>query len=569
MTIGFNAVASLAAGKVDAATGFWNAEGVALAARASRSASSRSTIRRAALSRADPDHLPQDAGRGPGAGRRGRRRDPPRLRASPSEHPARPSTTCSPPTPSLDRAEQAGPAERPAARPPARAVRPERPAANGPPGTSNTACSNSRSTSTQRPSTCRRLDEARAQPSSARPGPAVRAPSASAARPGRPPPPRPPAWSRRRRASSSRAPASRAPTSASGFSTSRSATIRSARPAAPPPATARASRRGRRRSASRRPCCRASGRRRCDDPAIAAPLDRAALAELFADALRAGPTSARPRSGPRAPRRPASRRRRRRASSFASTPMTVSAAAAWPKLWATSRRQCHSASVVDLRVDLAEGDGASRCTGSRRRSAGRPRGRSSPAAARRGCAGSRRRGPSGGSLARQRGAAEAAAQPLVPVAEDGADQRRQQPAPAAAAAAPRRRGRVSGSALRRRGSIVRSCSQSRWESIVERSRKPRPGSTRSRRYRRSRTGRSRRAGSSCAPAAPARARRGRGPPGPRGTVIRSSGRQLVVDPLGAHRPLPDRLRLAPAGARRSGTRAPLSAEEDLRRGGRR
>ena len=30
MTIGFNAVASLAAGKVDAATGFWNAEGVAL-----------------------------------------------------------------------------------------------------------------------------------------------------------------------------------------------------------------------------------------------------------------------------------------------------------------------------------------------------------------------------------------------------------------------------------------------------------------------------------------------------------------------------------------------------------
>lgn len=30
MTIGFNAVSSLAAGKVDAATGFWNAEGVAL-----------------------------------------------------------------------------------------------------------------------------------------------------------------------------------------------------------------------------------------------------------------------------------------------------------------------------------------------------------------------------------------------------------------------------------------------------------------------------------------------------------------------------------------------------------
>ncbi len=30
VTIGFNAVAALAAGKVDAATGFWNAEGVAL-----------------------------------------------------------------------------------------------------------------------------------------------------------------------------------------------------------------------------------------------------------------------------------------------------------------------------------------------------------------------------------------------------------------------------------------------------------------------------------------------------------------------------------------------------------
>ena len=43
VTIGFNAVANLAAGKVDAATGFWNAEAVALRATAgSRSASSRS-----------------------------------------------------------------------------------------------------------------------------------------------------------------------------------------------------------------------------------------------------------------------------------------------------------------------------------------------------------------------------------------------------------------------------------------------------------------------------------------------------------------------------------------------
>ena len=41
VTIGFNAVSALAAGKVDAATGFWNAEGVALRGRASRCGSSR------------------------------------------------------------------------------------------------------------------------------------------------------------------------------------------------------------------------------------------------------------------------------------------------------------------------------------------------------------------------------------------------------------------------------------------------------------------------------------------------------------------------------------------------
>ena len=43
VTIGFNAVSSLAAGKVDAATGFWNAEGVALQRQGVPSASSRST----------------------------------------------------------------------------------------------------------------------------------------------------------------------------------------------------------------------------------------------------------------------------------------------------------------------------------------------------------------------------------------------------------------------------------------------------------------------------------------------------------------------------------------------
>ena len=54
VTIGFNAVSSLAAGRVDAATGFWNAEAVALRGAASRTASSRSTATAPPLPRADP-----------------------------------------------------------------------------------------------------------------------------------------------------------------------------------------------------------------------------------------------------------------------------------------------------------------------------------------------------------------------------------------------------------------------------------------------------------------------------------------------------------------------------------
>ena len=59
VTIGFDAVSALAAGKVDAATGFWNAEGVAL--RRQRGADPHlqgRPLRRPALPGADPHHLP-------------------------------------------------------------------------------------------------------------------------------------------------------------------------------------------------------------------------------------------------------------------------------------------------------------------------------------------------------------------------------------------------------------------------------------------------------------------------------------------------------------------------------
>ena len=60
MTIGFNAVSSLAAGKVDAATGFWNAEGVTLRRQGVPIRIFKvDRLRRSALPGADPDHLPR------------------------------------------------------------------------------------------------------------------------------------------------------------------------------------------------------------------------------------------------------------------------------------------------------------------------------------------------------------------------------------------------------------------------------------------------------------------------------------------------------------------------------
>ena len=108
VTIGFNAVSSLAAGKVDAATGFWNAEGVALREQGVPIRDLQGErIRGAALSGAGADGLAQDARGRPGPGRRGGRGDRPAATRFAVAHPARPSTTCSRSVPGLDRAEQA------------------------------------------------------------------------------------------------------------------------------------------------------------------------------------------------------------------------------------------------------------------------------------------------------------------------------------------------------------------------------------------------------------------------------------------------------------------------------
>ena len=99
VTIGFNAVASLAAGKVDAATGFWNAEAVEARAQGHPAARLQSRrIRRAALPGADPDDDPQGAGSRTGDGRRrwSRRRDAATTSPSPSRSGR--SATCWPPT---------------------------------------------------------------------------------------------------------------------------------------------------------------------------------------------------------------------------------------------------------------------------------------------------------------------------------------------------------------------------------------------------------------------------------------------------------------------------------------
>ena len=107
VTIGFNAVASLAAGKVDAATGFWNAEGVALRRQGVPIRVFKvDRIRRPALPRADPHHLAQDARRRPRPGRRGGRRDHAAATPSPIAHPAQALDDLLAADPALDRAEQ-------------------------------------------------------------------------------------------------------------------------------------------------------------------------------------------------------------------------------------------------------------------------------------------------------------------------------------------------------------------------------------------------------------------------------------------------------------------------------
>ena len=191
VTIGFNAVSSLAAGKVDAATGFWNAEGVALRRQGVpiRDLQGR-PLRRSALPRAGPDHL---AARPSTATPSWSTRSSPRPAAatpSPSSTRRRPSTTSSPPT----RRSNAPTSRRSCKSCSPTSTRSVRPAvlANGRPGTSNTACSKSRSTSTglppglsrtcpSRPQLSLRLDERRlSPPAAARRAPAVPAPSASA-----------------------------------------------------------------------------------------------------------------------------------------------------------------------------------------------------------------------------------------------------------------------------------------------------------------------------------------------------------------------------------------------------
>ena len=108
MTIGFNAVSSLAAGKVDAATGFWNAEGVALRRQGVPIRVFKVDRYGApALPRAGPDRLaPDDRS----ATRGWSTRWSPRPRAatnSPRSHPARALDDLLAAVPSLDRADQA------------------------------------------------------------------------------------------------------------------------------------------------------------------------------------------------------------------------------------------------------------------------------------------------------------------------------------------------------------------------------------------------------------------------------------------------------------------------------
>ena len=224
VTIGFNAVSSLAAGKVDAATGFWNAEGVELRRQGSPDPDLQSRpLRRPALPRAGPDHLPPGRSTATRPGRSRRRRDPPRLRvrrAEPGQGARRPPGGR--PDPRTRR--PAGPARRPPPRPAPRPLRPRRAARMvglGP-----------RARPAETPARRRRrlrAEELAQSRGAARRAAAVRGTCASAAPRGRCPPPR------RRLAGLdvdvrvvAEHRARRVAASASGSATSRSATIRSA-----------------------------------------------------------------------------------------------------------------------------------------------------------------------------------------------------------------------------------------------------------------------------------------------------------------------------------------------------
>ncbi len=150
MTIGFNAVSSLAAGRVDAATGFWNAEGVALRRQGV-------PVRIFKVDRYGAPPYPELV---LSASRRTVERDPELVRSTVAAttrgydfaeaHPAQALDDLLAADPRARPRRPGGAAARPAPRPAAAAVRPGGAARNGRPGTSNTACSNARSTSAPR-----------------------------------------------------------------------------------------------------------------------------------------------------------------------------------------------------------------------------------------------------------------------------------------------------------------------------------------------------------------------------------------------------------------------------------
>ena len=156
MTIGFNAVSSLAAGKVDAATGFWNAEGVAL----------RRQGVPVRIFKVDDYGAPPYPELILTTSRKTLERDPDLVRAViaatargyalAGDDPSRALDDLLAADPALDRADQAAQLRRPAARPPTPRPFDTASSAPGPPGTSSTACSSGRRHRRRlRASTCR------------------------------------------------------------------------------------------------------------------------------------------------------------------------------------------------------------------------------------------------------------------------------------------------------------------------------------------------------------------------------------------------------------------------------